>query len=257
MVRVATSDPSAMVAEDKPAPKPAKAPKGLHHPAGQFPWTQIVAIAKKLLAKDPTRSWKIGELASAVRKAGASIVSATGRHFGLLPRLRKLGVINETGEGIFTGKKPTTTSPKAEKKAVKTVVEKAPATVGKPPAARKSEKKTTKRVVKEPEATKPVAKEVPKAVQKKPKATIGEKLIAACQKLLDADPFKVWQARDLVKALRAEGVSVPNWAGMHYKILPLLKSAKLIEFEDGGFRSAVRPTPPSEPGAVKSKNGKA
>jgi hypothetical protein len=68
-------------------------------------------------------------------------------------------------------------------------------------------------------------------------------LLEACQKLLDADPFKVWQARDLVKALRESGVPVSRWVGMHYKILPILTNAKLIEFEGDGFRAAVRPAP--------------
>lgn len=97
-----------------PAAKPAKrAPTGVHQPAGQFPWKQIIVVAQDLLAKDPAKSWKIGELAHAIKAAGANVVSATGMHFGLLPRLRELGLISESPKGTFAAKtvaekRPTT-----------------------------------------------------------------------------------------------------------------------------------------------------
>lgn len=51
----ATFDPTLKI---KPAA--LKPGKGLHQPPGQFPWHDILKVARKLLAKDPARVWKIG-----------------------------------------------------------------------------------------------------------------------------------------------------------------------------------------------------
>jgi hypothetical protein len=204
----------------KPIAKVAKVATGLHQASGQFPWDQILKIARKLLSKDPTKLWRIGELCQAVKKAGADVISATGMHFGLLPRLKAEKLIVQTRKGTFTGRPAgVMAAPKAQKTA--------------------SAKLRT----------------APKAAEKKVKMPSNDnQLVAACEKLLRADPFKVWSGSDLVKAVRATGFTLPSWTGMHFTLPSILRKAKLVENEGKGFRAAVRPATAGE--AEKSVQGK-
>jgi len=339
----------------KGAAKPAKgkAPKAADETGERFPWAQIVKIAQKLLAKDPTRAWRIGELVQAVKKAGAAVESATGMHFGLLPRLRDLQLIAETGDGLFTARlggdesgaramvpaKPAKVSARKPAKAEvatkvapvypwETVLAAARRLLRKNPARRwssselcksvkemaglasakglhlgllpklKSEgliaerngvltaklgaekktaaparatvKKTAKPAVKEAAprgrvsarttvkaktmARKAAAKMEPVELPPEtvaPEARNADKqiddtLLAACQNLLESDPFKVWTGADFVKAVRDTGLSLPSWKGLHFSLPAILRKAKLVENEAGGFRASVRPAPQDE-----------
>jgi len=69
-------------------------------PSIEWPWDSIMKSATKLLRNQPDRRWKPGEFCQAV-KAASDIESAKGLHFGLLPRLRKMGLIANAGRGTF------------------------------------------------------------------------------------------------------------------------------------------------------------
>jgi hypothetical protein len=81
----------------------------------EWPWEKIVKTAAKLLQKQPDRHWKPGELSQAVKTVLDELRSAKGLHFGLIPRLRKLGLIASAGRGSFKAR-----SGKAASKDVKT-----------------------------------------------------------------------------------------------------------------------------------------
>jgi len=199
--------------------------------ASAYPWDRILPVAQRLLRDRPTKLWRSGEFSKAIRAAGVHLKKVTGLHFGLLPRLRKIGAIAEDGKGGFSAKPAAGAARRAGRAGKPARKAKAgPATPGKRRAGKPSRA----------------------AAPRKPAGQGGmEQLIAASQKILDADPFRVWRAGDFLKALRDSGIALPSWKGVHFKLLPKLRAAQLIEREGPGFRASVRARPDSAKGSSK------
>lgn len=64
------------------------------------PWDELVARAEALLREAPSRVWKPAELVRAARDAGVHLSTLQGVHFGLMPRLRERGAIEEAAGGF-------------------------------------------------------------------------------------------------------------------------------------------------------------
>jgi hypothetical protein len=206
--------------------------------AGGWPWDEIIPVAQRILAKDPSRRWHSGEFSHAIRAAGVKLARVTGLHFGLLPRLRKLDAIVEDGAGGFTGRpdggdaatpsKPTARAPKPKAKAV----------VAKPAPGRGNAARPKTPAKPAAKAAKPATKPAPAPARGR--AAAGDpidRLVAATRDILAANPSKIWRPGELIAALRESGVRLPSWKGVHFQLLPRLKEAKLIDKIGSGYRA--------------------
>lgn len=63
-------------------------------------WDAITEAAVRLLRAEPGRVWRPAELSRAVAETGVEVIQLRGLHFGLLPRLRALGVIQDAAGGF-------------------------------------------------------------------------------------------------------------------------------------------------------------
>ena len=83
--------------------RPPGSGKKARRTAQAWPWDDIMPVAEKLLSDEPARRWKPAEFCKAVRAAGVKLNSTRGMHFGLLPRLKERGLIQERG-GTFASR---------------------------------------------------------------------------------------------------------------------------------------------------------
>lgn len=85
------------------APVPTEVPASPRPPPAPRPernWERITEEAMRILQREPGRVWKPAELSRAVLASGIQGGQLRGLHFGLIPRLRSSGVIDEL-EGGF------------------------------------------------------------------------------------------------------------------------------------------------------------